>query len=159
MKRPWNIVNPAIYSLITYDEKDNLNMNICSYVTAVSLKPKIYSIAVDYSTKTYENLNLNSLVVLQLLSKSHLKIIRKLGKTSGYFFNKENYLRSKEMLENWRGKTVLKDTCALLELKKVNEINIEGDHAIFTFSVSKYKTLSESGILTFKDLIDNKIIL
>lgn len=159
MKRPWNIVNPAIYSLVTYDEKDNLNMNICSYVTAVSLKPKIYSIAVDYSTKTYENLKLNSFVVLQLLSKSHLKIIRKLGKTSGYLFNKENYLRSKEMLENWGEKTVLKDTCALLELKKMNEINIEGDHAMFTFSVSKYKTLSERGILTFKDLIDNKIIL
>jgi len=159
MKRPWNIVNPAIYSLVTYDEQNNLNMNICSYVSAVSLKPKIYSIAVDYSTKTYENLKLNSLVVLQLLSKSHLKIIRKLGKTSGYFFNKENYLNSKKMLENWRGKTVLKDTCALLELKKTNEINIEGDHAIFTFSVSKYKTLSEGGILTFKDLIDNKIIL
>ena len=159
MKRPWNIVNPAIYSLVTYDEKDNLNMNICSYVSAVSLKPKIYSIAVDYSTKTYENLKLNSFVVLQLLSKSHLKIIRKLGKTSGYFFNKENSLRSKEILENWGEKTVLKDTCALLELKKMNEINIEGDHAMFTFSVSKYKTLSERGILTFKDLIDNKIIL
>ena len=159
MKRPWNIVNPAIYSLVTYDEKDNLNMNICSYVSAVSLKPKIYSIAVDYSTKTYENLKLNSFVVLQLLSKSHLKIIRKLGKTSGYLFNRENYLRSKEMLENWGEKTVLKDTCALLELKKMNEINIEGDHAMFTFSVSKYKTLSERGILTFKDLIDNKIIL
>ena len=159
MKRPWNIVNPAIYSLVTYDEKDNLNMNICSYVSAVSLKPKIYSIAVDYSTKTYENLKLNSFVVLQLLSKSHLKIIRKLGKTSGYLFNKENYLRSKEMLENWGEKTVLKETCALLELKKMNEINIEGDHAMFTFSVSKYKTLSERGILTFKDLIDNKIIL
>tara|TARA_B100000242_G_C42987418_1_gene458331 strand:+ start:687 stop:1166 length:480 start_codon:yes stop_codon:yes gene_type:complete len=159
MKRPWNIVNPAIYSLVTYDEKDNLNMNICSYVSAVSLKPKIYSIAVDYSTKTYENLKLNSFVVLQLLSKSHLKIIRKLGKTSGYLFNKENYLRSKEMLENWGEKTVLKDTCALLELKKMNEINIEGDHAMFTFSVSKYKTLSERGILTFKDLINNKIIL
>jgi len=159
MKRPWNIVNPAIYSLVTYDEKDNLNMNICSYVSAVSLKPKIYSIAVDYSTKTYENLKLNSFVVLQLLSKSHLKIIRKLGKTSGYLFNKENYLRSIEMLESWKKKTVLKDTCALLELKKMNEINIEGDHAMFTFSVSKYKTLSEGGILTFKDLIDNKIIL
>ncbi len=159
MKRPWNIVNPAIYSLVTYDEKDNLNMNICSYVSAVSLKPKIYSIAVDYSTKTYENLKLNSFVVLQLLSKSHLKIIRKLGKTSGYLFNKENYLRSKEILENWGEKTVLKETCALLELKKMNEINIEGDHAMFTFSVSKYKTLSERGILTFKDLIYNKIIL
>ena len=94
-----------------------------------------------------------------MLSKSHLKIIRKLGKTSGYLYNKEKYLKSKDMLVNWRKNIVLKDTCALIELKKNNEINIEGDHAIFTFSVSKYKTLSEDGILTFKDLIDNKIIL
>lgn len=159
MKRPWNIINLPIYSLVTYDETDNLNMNICSYVSAVSLKPKLYSIAIDYSSKTYENLKLNSFVVLQLLSKSHLKIIRKLGKTSGYLFNKEKYLRSKEMLEDWRRNIVLKDTCALVELKKINEINIEGDHAIFTFSVSKYTTLSEDGILTFRDLIDNKIIL
>ena len=159
MKRPWNIINPPIYSLVTYDETDNLNMNICSYVSAVSLKPKLYSIAIDYSTKTYENLKLNSHVVLQLLSKSHLKIIRKLGKTSGYLFNKENYLKSRKMLDYWRNNTVLKDTCALIELIKNNEINIEGDHAIFTFSVSKYTTLSDDGILTFKDLIDNKIIL
>jgi len=159
MKRPWNIINLPIYSLVTYDDTDNLNMNICSYVSAVSLKPKLYSIAIDYSSKTYENLKLNSFVVLQLLSKSHLKIIRKLGKTSGYLFNKEKYLRSKEMLEDWRRNIVLKDTCALVELKKINEINIEGDHAIFTFSVSKYTTLSEDGILTFRDLIDNKIIL
>ena len=59
------------------------------------------------------------------------------------------------MLEDWRRNIVLKDTCALIELKKINEINIEGDHAIFTFSVSKYTTLSEDGILTFRDLIDN----
>ena len=159
MKRPWNIINPTIYSLVTYDETDNLNMNICSYVSAVSLKPKIYLIAIDYSTKTYENLKLNSSVVLQLLSKSHLKIIRKLGKKSGYLINKEKYLKSKDMLDNWRKNVVLKDTCALIELKKNNEINIEGDHAIFTFSVLKYTTLSEDRILTFRDLIDNKIIL
>ena len=159
MKRPWNIINPPIYSLVTYDETDNLNMNICSYVSAVSLKPKLYSIAIDYSTKTYENLKLNSSVVLQLLSKSQLKIIRKLGKTSGHLFNKEKYLKSKDMLDNWRKNIVLKNTCALIELKKNNEINIEGDHAIFTFSVLKYTTLSEDRILTFRDLIDNKIIL
>jgi len=159
MKRPWNIINPPIYSLITYDETDNLNMNICSYVSAVSLKPKLYLIAIDYSTKTYENLKLNSSVVLQLLSKSHLKIIRKLGKTSGHLFNKEKYLKSKDMLDNWRKNIVLKNSCALIELKKNNEINIEGDHAIFTFSVLKYTTLSEDRILTFRDLIDNKIIL
>ena len=108
MKRPWNIINPAIYSLVTYDENSNLNMNICSYVSAVSLKPKIYSIAVDYSTKTYENLKLNSSVVLQLLSKSHLKIIRKLGKTSGYIYNKEKYLKSKKFARQLEEKYCLK---------------------------------------------------
>lgn len=159
MKRPWNIVNPAVYSLITYDENDILNMNICSYVSAVSLKPKLYLIAIDYSTKTYKNLKQNSVVVLQLLSKSHLKIIRKLGKLSGYSYNKEKYLKSKGILNNWEKHLVLKNVCALLELKKMSEINIEGDHAIFTFSVSKFKTLSEDSVLTFKDLIDNKIIL
>ena len=101
----------------------------------------------------------NSVVVLQLLSKSHLNIIRKLGKKSGYLFNKEKYLRSKEMLDDWRNNFVLIDTCALIELKKMNEINIKGDHAIFTFSVSKFRTFSEDKILTFKDLIHNKIIL
>ena len=51
MKRPWNIINPPIYSLVTYDETDNLNMNICSYVSAVSLKPKLYSIAMTILQK------------------------------------------------------------------------------------------------------------
>ena len=159
MKRPWNIINPPLYSLVTYDKNNLINMNICSYVSAVSLKPKLYLIAIDYSSKTYENLKQNSVVVLQLLSKSHLKIIRKLGKTSGYCFDKEKYLRSKEMLVDWRNNFVLKNACALIELKKNNEIDIEGDHAVFTFSVSKFRTLSKDNILTFKDLIDNKIIL
>lgn len=159
MKRPWNIINSPIYSLVTYDENDILNMNICSYVSAVSLKPKLYLIAIDYSTKTYENLKQNSVVVLQLLSKSHTKIIRKLGKLSGNSINKEKYLRSKDMLCEWKKNSVLKDVCALIELKKMNEVNIEGDHAIFTFSVSKFTTISEDNILTFNCLIDNKIIL
>tara|TARA_X000000950_G_C13724978_1_gene581834 strand:- start:426 stop:905 length:480 start_codon:yes stop_codon:yes gene_type:complete len=159
MKRPWNITNPAIYSLISYDEKGKLNMNICSYVTAVSLKPKLYMIAIDYSTKTYQNLKQNSIVVLQLLHQSHLNIIRKLGKSSGHSIDKEKYLNSKNLLHKWRSNTVLKDVCALMELQKTNEINIDGDHAIFTFSVLKFTTLSENDILTFKNLIDNKIIL
>ena len=119
MKRPWNIINPPLYSLVTYDKNNLINMNICSYVSAVSLKPKLYLIAIDYSSKTYKNLKQNSVVVLQLLSKSHLKIIRKLGKTSGYSFNKEKYLKSKEMLDYWRNNFVLKDVCALIELKKI----------------------------------------
>ena len=49
------------------------------------------------------------------------------------------------MLDNWRKNIVLKDTCALIELKKSNEINIEGDHAIFTFYVSKLQHYQKMG--------------
>ena len=55
MKRPWNIISPPVYSLVTYDEHGKVNMNICTYVSAVSMKPKMYSIAIDYTTKTYKN--------------------------------------------------------------------------------------------------------
>jgi flavin reductase (DIM6/NTAB) family NADH-FMN oxidoreductase RutF len=159
MKRPWNIVDPPIYSLITYDKTGKLNMNICSYVSAVSIKPKLFIIAIDYNSKTYENLKDNSTVVLQLLNKSHLKIIRKLGKSTGKHIDKEKYLRSKKLLNEWRDKTVLKNVCALIELSKTNEINISGDHAIFSFSVTKFKTYTEDQVLSFKDLIEHKIIL
>ena len=51
MRRPWNIINLPIYSLQTVDKDGKLNMNICTYVSVVSMKPKIYSVAVYYGTK------------------------------------------------------------------------------------------------------------
>ena len=117
MKRPWNIISPPVYSLVTYDEEGKVNMNICTYVSAVSMKPKIYSIAIDYTTKTYKNLEKSSKVVLQLLSASNLKVIRKLGKISGKLFDKDRYLNSYNLLQSWKDYNVLKDTCALIELE------------------------------------------
>ena len=110
MKRPWNIISPPVYSLVTYDEEGKVNMNICTYVSAVSMKPKIYSIAIDYTTKTYKNLEKSSKVVLQLLSASNLKVIRKLGKISGKLFDKDRYLNSYNLLQSWKDYNVLKDT-------------------------------------------------
>ena len=100
MKRPWNIVSPPVYSLLTFDADGKLNMNICTYVSAVSMKPKMYSIAIDYTSKTYKNLEKSSKVVLQLLSSENLKVIRKLGKVSGRLFDKERYLNSYNLLDN-----------------------------------------------------------
>ena len=53
MKRPWNIVDHAVYSLVSYDNENNINMNICTYVSAISMKPKVFMIAIYYGTKTY----------------------------------------------------------------------------------------------------------
>ena len=40
MKRPWNIIDLPVYSLLSNDVNGNINMNICTYVSAVSMKPK-----------------------------------------------------------------------------------------------------------------------
>ena len=32
MKRPWNIISPPVYSLVTYDDEGKVNMNICTYI-------------------------------------------------------------------------------------------------------------------------------
>ena len=74
MKRPWNIIDLPVYSLLSNDVNGNINMNICTYVSAVSMKPKIYSIAIDFKTKTYDNLIACDRVVLQLLSKKNISL-------------------------------------------------------------------------------------
>ena len=158
MKRPWNIIDLPVYSLLSNDINGNINMNICTYVSAVSMKPKIYSIAIDFKTKTYDNLIASDRVVLQLLSKKNISLVRTLGKKSGKKIDKNNYLKKKKLF-NWKGYEVLENVCALVELVKIEEIKINGDHHIFLFDTVSYKSFSDKDILTTKDLIEKKIIL
>ena len=74
-----NLIDVPVYSLITEDQCGNINMNICTYVSVSSLKPKTYCIALNKTTKTYSNLSNNNLVVLQLLNKN-IQLVKTLGK-------------------------------------------------------------------------------
>ena len=159
MKRVWNITNPAIHSLISFDKEGNLNANICSYVSAISLKPKLYMIAIEKKSKTHNNLLENDFSILQVLSKKNISLIKKLGKKSGKNFNKFNYLISEKLLSKWNEKNIIKDTCGIIFLNKINVFNTIGDHTLFVFKILKTKTISENNILTFNKLIDDKIIL
>ena len=158
MKRPWNRINSSIYSLITHNIRDEINMNICTYVSAVSMKPKIYSVAVYYGTKTFENLENSENVVLQILSKDNIGLVKNLGKKSGLKINKDKYLRKQNLLK-WKEYEVLDNSCALIELKKSDCIKNHGDHAIYLFDLVSSKTIKETNILTFQDLVEQKIIL
>ncbi|MEP0986610.1 flavin reductase [Ekhidna sp.] len=158
VKRPWNIVNVPVYSLATYD-RGQVNMNICTYVTAVSMKPKLFMVAIDYSTKTYENLKNGSQSVLQVLHQDHKQLINSLGKKSGKSFNKLEFLQKKNLIDDWNENNVLKGACGYLELKKMGHKNIDGDHELFWFKVTKSSTKSEKEILMFQDLIEEGIIL
>ena len=65
------MIDVPVYSLVTYDG-EKVNMNICTYVTAVSMKPKQYVVAVYHNTRSLQNLLESKSVVLQLLHRSHV---------------------------------------------------------------------------------------
>ncbi|WP_420316316.1 flavin reductase [Ekhidna sp.] len=158
VKRPWNIVDMPVYSMATYDD-DQVNMNICTYVTAISMKPKLFMVAIDYSTKTYKNLEQGSNVILQILHQDHSKLVPLLGKTSGTRVSKQEKLVSKGLITNWNGHQVLNGACGFLALEQRGRKNVGGDHELFWFEVVKSKTNSENNILMFQDLIQAGIIL
>jgi flavin reductase (DIM6/NTAB) family NADH-FMN oxidoreductase RutF len=155
MRRPWNLNDTCVYSLATYSN-EQVNMNICTYVTAISMKPKLYAIAIYNNTKSLYNMQNNQYCVLQYLHKSQYNLVQNLGKKSGIDFNKYTFLHKRNLIEKWNGYEVLKNTCALVLLKKVNAQQT-GDHVLFTFEMIKYASFTDE-LLTHQVLIDKKII-
>ena len=159
MKRPWNRVHTNIYSLLTNNNLDNFNMNICTYVTVVNMNPKMYVISIDYNTKTYKNLiDCSTNIVLQALSIKNIDQVRFLGKKSGYSFDKANYLVKNNLITNWKNYSVLKDTSFYIELQKVDKIYEMIDHALFLFKIKSFKNFNNR-FLTLNHLIQKQIIL
>ncbi|MFN6037925.1 MAG: flavin reductase [Bacteroidota bacterium] len=155
MKMPWNIPDLPVYSLATYSG-ESVNMNICTYVSSISMRPKLYSVAVYFNTKTLENISCSEYAVLQLLGEEHYNLIKKLGQTSGLIYPKENYLTKKKLLTEWQGYKVLKDISAAVLLKKMWNKST-GDHELFVFEAVKHKSFTK-GYLSLNQLRDKKII-
>ena len=65
----------------------------------------------------------------------------------------------KDLITKWNNYDVLKNTNATVELILKKHYKNIGDHDLFTFDIGKFKTYNENNILTFQDLINNKIIL
>lgn len=155
MQKPWNMIDGPVYSLATYDA-EKVNMNICTYVTAVSMKPKQYIVAVYHNTKSLENLKAGKIAVLQLLHRSQVKLVSTLGKMSGTTYDKDHYLRKYDHLEQWKGYDVLRNSAATLLLKQ-QWSRITGDHTLFLFDVMAHRSL-DGDMLTLKHVRDKKLI-
>ena len=155
MKRPWNLANIPVYSLATYGG-DSVNMNICTYVSAVSMKPKRYMVAVYHNTQSLHNIFKSEMAVLQLLGKQHISLVNVLGKKSGKQYNKENYLIRKKQLGKWNDKKVLTQCAGLMEVEKLWSKGA-GDHTLFLFDVKRYQTNHEN-VLMLDDLREKKLI-
>jgi flavin reductase (DIM6/NTAB) family NADH-FMN oxidoreductase RutF len=156
MQRPWNLPNLPVYSLATYYE-GTVNLNICTYVSAVSMQPKLYMIAIYNHTKTLQRMQQSNEAVLHLLEAKQHFLVRVLGKKSGSTFNKQKWLQNKFLLTEWNNLTVLKDAAAYVHLQKINTITTPGDHVLFLFKVLHAKSCYRT-ILTTELLAQKKII-
>ena len=155
-KKPWNRVDLPVYSISSKGNEQD-NMNIITYASAVSMKPKRFICAVYKNTKTLENVILNGVFVLQILSDSQYALVRLLGKQSGNKINKIERLRKRNLISEWKGFTILKDALAIMEMNIIQEID-GGDHVCFLCDVLAYKNLNDGNELTLNILSDKKII-
>ena len=159
MKRPWNRSNSNIYSLVTFNDFNDFNMNICTYVSVVNMNPRQYIISIDYNTLTYSYLAKNvSKIILQSLSIKNIGLVKNLGKKSGYNFDKQKYLKHNDLITVWKETSVLKNTSFLVELKDKKKIFEMNDHCLFLFRVKSFKNFANE-FLTLDHLINKKIIL
>jgi flavin reductase (DIM6/NTAB) family NADH-FMN oxidoreductase RutF len=157
MKRPWNIPDLQVYSLVTYD-RNRLNMNICTYVSAMSLKPKIFAIGIYQGTQTLHNIQNGKTAVLQVLTTEHTHMVRTLGKKSGKNFDKDSWLRNNTKLEKWKGFEVLPGCAGLMKLEKESFLTT-GDHDLYIFGLVHFSSPKiKSKLLTTRILSENQII-
>jgi len=144
-------------------------MNICTYVSAMSMSPKRYAIGVYCQTKTLENIQKGGKIVLQLLSQNQWPLVRNFGQKSGISFDKHDFLSRKNKgntqhphkhpyeCTRWQDFIVLKNALAYLELQTVWHQSA-GDHELYLFDVGKYKTLSDEAPLRVSDLRENGLV-
>ena len=160
MRKIWNRPTLAVWSLVTSDREGKANMNICTYVTAVSMEPKLMTVAVYHKTKTLENLTSNpeAPVLLQLLTEELAPVVRVCGQMSGFAIDKISRLKKRYGIALYDSLPYFTTAAGylVLQVQSVNEV--PGDHTLYTFCVLEHKNLSDAPLLTTDTLRAQKII-
>jgi flavin reductase (DIM6/NTAB) family NADH-FMN oxidoreductase RutF len=155
--RPWNRVPQAVYSLSTTAE-GCLNMNICTYVSPMTMEPKQFMLGIYHDTKTFDNLKQTGEGLLQILGTHQTRYINPLGKKSGFSFNKDVYLRKRSEFDPQAPHLAyLKDCLAYIHLV-VKTWTPESDHDLVFCQVRSWRNLSLGTPLTTMYLKEKKII-
>lgn len=156
MQKPWNRPSLPIYS-ISSRYGNEYNMHICTYVSAVSLAPKIMLCAIYEGTKTLELVTKQKQFVLQLLSVNQMKYIKLLGKQSGHSRNKIMYMLNHDLLDMYQGFYFIKDCAAVMHIEVIESYKT-GDHYSFFGYVNSHRNVSNFDILTTSHLREHRII-
>ena len=154
--KPWNRVDGPIYSLSTATHGKG-NLNICSYVTPISMKPKKYIVGVYKGTKTLENLESNPFGILNFMTVKMACLVNLLGKKSGYKIDKIKRLGDRVHLTE-DGLYVLKGSLATVRLKFTTRLD-GGDHWAWLAEVVSHENHNADKPLTLEYLKRKKIIL
>lgn len=154
--KPWNRVDSQVYTLATSNNGKG-NLNICTYVTPIAMKPKLFIVGVYKGTKSLENLESNPNGLLQYMAQDQWQHVRLLGKKTGFAVDKISILGEK-VEHTADGLFRLKGVIAALHLKFLERIDA-GDHWAWLASVEAYENLREAEPLTFNELKRRKVIL
>ena len=148
MRKLWNRSPAGVWSLVTTDKADRPNMNICSYVSAVSMDPKLLMVAVYKGTQTRDNVRDGSAVLMQLLTEDQAHFVRLLGKQSGRNVDKVARLTQRGLLSYAKSLPFLIDAAGYITgtIDSIHKIN--GDHDLVVIRVGTTKTLSSQPVLT-----------
>ncbi|MFM2424147.1 MAG: hypothetical protein RLZZ70_538 [Candidatus Parcubacteria bacterium] len=158
MRKLWNRPNLPVWSLVTTDTTGTHNMNICTYVTSVSMEPKVQLVAVYNGTKTLENIvaDLNAPVLLQLLTEELAPVVRICGQQSGKTIDKLTSLQKRYDISYHAGIPYFTKAAGVMMLQDQILTNCGGDHQLLTGLVTWSKNLNDMPILTTDYLKDNK---
>ena len=148
MRKLWNRPDDAVWSLCTQSKKGLPNMNICTYVTAVSLEPKLMMIAVYKNTQTFKNVAIGNTVILQLLTSDLAPVVRVCGQQSGKDIDKISRLKKRYELQEEEGLYYFKDAAGFMILEVQQRIKTSGDHDLLVGRVKKVKNLHDKPVLT-----------
>ena len=156
-RKVWNRVEWPVWSLSTLDEEGVANMNICTYVVPVSLKPKAFLVALYAGTKTLENVQKSKSGYLQLLEAGQYPLVRRLGMTSGHDGPKIEYLIQRDMTMKVGGYEILRECLGYVELS-FTALYEGGDHVLCYAEVCASKNLRKGEVLTTHVLKERGVI-
>lgn len=156
MRKPWNRVSLPVYS-VSSCAGDEHNMHICTYVSAVSMQPKRYMVALYEGTKTRELVERNGHFLLQLLHEEQYPLVRHLGQQSGHSKNKLTLLRKRQKVDVYGSFYYLKEALAIIECKVIDTME-GGDHKLFLCEVLSQRNIRDGKPLTTGWLQEKKII-
>ncbi|GFH55506.1 hypothetical protein CTEN210_11982 [Chaetoceros tenuissimus] len=77
-------VSMPVYSLASKSEDNRPSMNIVTFTTPVSVKPKLFMVSLYHNTMTKDSFLHSKYGILQLLNKDQKYLVQILGKSSGY---------------------------------------------------------------------------